>query len=57
MELGLTDNPTDLAELEIPPTIKLDFPDPADILNFNVTIQPDEGDTMRACLPRERERV
>ncbi|KAL1929508.1 hypothetical protein VTP01DRAFT_1646 [Rhizomucor pusillus] len=33
----------DLAELEIPPTIKLDFPDPADILHFNVTILPDEG--------------
>ncbi|KAI8376363.1 putative ubiquitin-conjugating enzyme E2 [Radiomyces spectabilis] len=33
----------DLAELEIPETIKLDFPDPADILNFNVIITPDEG--------------
>jgi ubiquitin-conjugating enzyme E2 M len=33
----------DLAELEIPSTIKMDFPDPADILNFNVTITPDEG--------------
>ncbi|ORZ00328.1 putative ubiquitin-conjugating enzyme E2 [Syncephalastrum racemosum] len=33
----------DLAELEIPSTIKLDFPDPADILHFKVTIHPDEG--------------
>ncbi|KAI9319895.1 putative ubiquitin-conjugating enzyme E2 [Dichotomocladium elegans] len=33
----------DLAELEIPPTIKLDFPSPEDILNFKVTISPDEG--------------
>ncbi|KAI8137883.1 putative ubiquitin-conjugating enzyme E2 [Fennellomyces sp. T-0311] len=33
----------DLAELEIPSTIKLEFPDPADILNFNVLITPDEG--------------
>ncbi|KAF7727295.1 NEDD8-conjugating protein ubc12 [Apophysomyces ossiformis] len=33
----------DLAELEIPDTIKLEFPDPADILNFKVVIQPDEG--------------
>lgn len=36
----------DLAELEIPPTIKLDFPDPADILHFNVTILPDEGNVL-----------
>ncbi|KAG0164298.1 NEDD8-conjugating protein ubc12 [Apophysomyces sp. BC1034] len=34
----------DLGELEIPSTIKLEFPDPADILNLNVTITPDEGD-------------
>ncbi|KAG2223491.1 hypothetical protein INT45_001239 [Circinella minor] len=33
----------DLAELEIPSTIKLEFPDPADILHFNVSITPDEG--------------
>ncbi|KAI8336268.1 putative ubiquitin-conjugating enzyme E2 [Chlamydoabsidia padenii] len=33
----------DLAELEIPSTIKMDFPDPADILNFKLTITPDEG--------------
>ncbi|KAI8390102.1 putative ubiquitin-conjugating enzyme E2 [Blakeslea trispora] len=33
----------DLAELDIPDTIKLDFPDASNILNFNVTIHPDEG--------------
>ncbi|KAI9494115.1 putative ubiquitin-conjugating enzyme E2 [Zychaea mexicana] len=33
----------DLSELEIPSTIKLEFPDPSDILNFNVKINPDEG--------------
>ncbi|OBZ91147.1 NEDD8-conjugating enzyme UBC12 [Choanephora cucurbitarum] len=31
-----------LAELDIPDTIKLDFPDASNILNFNVTIHPDE---------------
>ncbi|KAI9022267.1 putative ubiquitin-conjugating enzyme E2 [Phycomyces nitens] len=33
----------DLTELVIPKTIKMEFPDPEDILNFNVTITPDEG--------------
>ncbi|KAI7870848.1 putative ubiquitin-conjugating enzyme E2 [Spinellus fusiger] len=33
----------DLAELEIPKTITLTFPDSADILNFKVNITPDEG--------------
>jgi len=34
----------DLAELgEIPRTIKMDFPSVEDILNFHVTITPDEG--------------
>jgi ubiquitin-conjugating enzyme E2 M len=32
-----------LAELDIPDTIQLEFPDPSNILNFNVTIHPDEG--------------
>ncbi|CAO3610588.1 unnamed protein product [Mucor hiemalis] len=31
------------AELDIPDTIKLEFPDPSNILNFNVSIHPDEG--------------
>lgn len=38
---------TDLAELDIPDTIKLDFPDPSNILNFNVSIHPDEGNDER----------
>ncbi|KAG1460881.1 hypothetical protein G6F56_005844 [Rhizopus delemar] len=33
----------DLAELDIPDTIQLDFPDASNILNFNVSILPDEG--------------
>jgi ubiquitin-conjugating enzyme E2 M len=33
----------DLAELEIPSTIELTFPDPADILKFEVKISPDDG--------------
>jgi ubiquitin-conjugating enzyme E2 M len=33
----------DLAELEIPSTIEMTFPDPADILNFEVKISPDDG--------------
>lgn len=33
----------DLTELELPDTMKTDFPDPADLLNFNLTITPDEG--------------
>lgn len=33
----------DLAELDIPDTIQLDFPDPSNILNFNISIHPDEG--------------
>lgn len=33
----------DLAELDIPDTIQLDFPDPSHILKFNVSILPDEG--------------
>ncbi|KAK9459360.1 putative NEDD8 conjugating enzyme [Lipomyces oligophaga] len=33
----------DLTELSLPPTIEVKFPDPADLLHFNVTIEPDEG--------------
>lgn len=33
----------DLTELELPKTMKTDFPDPADVLNFTLTIEPDEG--------------
>lgn len=34
---------SDLTELELPSTMTTDFPDPADLLNFTLTIQPDEG--------------
>jgi len=33
----------DLTELDLPSTMKTDFPDPADLLNFTLTITPDEG--------------
>jgi ubiquitin-conjugating enzyme E2 M len=33
----------DLTELDLPPTMKTDFPDPTDLLNFVLTITPDEG--------------
>lgn len=34
---------TDLTELELSATMKTHFPDPADLLNFTLTITPDEG--------------
>ncbi|KAJ3998513.1 ubiquitin-conjugating enzyme/RWD-like protein [Lentinula boryana] len=33
----------DLTELDLPSTMKTHFPDPADLLNFSLTITPDEG--------------
>lgn len=33
----------DLGELSLPSTMKTHFPDPDDILNFTLTIEPDEG--------------
>ncbi|KAJ3859300.1 ubiquitin-conjugating enzyme/RWD-like protein [Lentinula novae-zelandiae] len=33
----------DLTELDLPSTMKTHFPDPADLLNFTLTIIPDEG--------------
>lgn len=33
----------DLSELSLGTTMKVDFPDPDDILNFVLSIQPDEG--------------
>ncbi|PWN26068.1 putative ubiquitin-conjugating enzyme E2 [Jaminaea rosea] len=33
----------DLTEMELPKTMKTNFPDPADVLNFTLTIEPDEG--------------
>ena len=35
---------SDLTELELPDTMKTVFPDPSDVLNFNLTITPDEGE-------------
>ena len=40
--------PADITELDLPSNIKTIFPDPADILNFELTIDPDEGEF--ACL-------
>ncbi|MCJ1312157.1 NEDD8-conjugating protein ubc12 [Agyrium rufum] len=34
---------TDISELSLGTTMKTEFPDPDDILNFNLTIKPDEG--------------
>jgi ubiquitin-conjugating enzyme E2 M len=33
----------DLTELDLPSTMKTNFPDPTDLLNFTLTITPDEG--------------
>lgn len=33
----------DLSELELPKTMKLDVPNPDDLLNFDLAITPDEG--------------
>lgn len=33
----------DLSELSLASTMKIDMPDPDDILNFTLTIEPDEG--------------
>jgi len=33
----------DLTELDLPSTMKTNFPDPSDLLNFTLTISPDEG--------------
>ncbi|WVQ98104.1 hypothetical protein IAU59_005226 [Kwoniella sp. CBS 9459] len=33
----------DLTELELPSTMTTHFPDPSDVLNFTLTITPDEG--------------
>lgn len=35
--------PSDLTELDLPSTMKTEFADPADLLNFTLTITPDEG--------------
>ena len=35
----------DLTELELPETMKTEFPDPTDVLNFKLSITPDEGES------------
>lgn len=30
--------------MELPDTMRTDFPEPNDVLNFNLTIEPDEGE-------------
>jgi len=37
---------TDIAELNLPKTCQLDFPDPDDLLNFRLIICPDEASLM-----------
>ena len=39
----LTVSLADLSELSLGSTMKTDFPDPDDILNFTLSIEPDEG--------------
>jgi ubiquitin-conjugating enzyme E2 M len=34
---------SDLTELDLPPTMKTDFPDPANLLHFKIILNPDEG--------------
>ncbi|KAJ5153522.1 NEDD8 conjugating enzyme [Penicillium canariense] len=41
--LYLSVPPTDLQELTLGNTMKMSFPNPDDILNFTLTIEPDEG--------------
>ena len=33
---------TDLADLNLPKTCQMDFPDPDDLLNFRLVVMPDE---------------
>ena len=35
---------SDLADLNLPKTCQMDFPDPDDLLNFRLVIMPDEVD-------------
>lgn len=44
----------DLTELDLPSTMKTDFPNPADLLNFSLTISPDEGTYPGHSIPLRR---
>jgi hypothetical protein len=51
--LGLTSlYAQDLTELDLPSTMVTHFPDPGDLLNFTLTITPDEGMpvSVRVCI-------
>ncbi|KAJ9051204.1 NEDD8-conjugating protein ubc12 [Entomophthora muscae] len=41
----------DLSELDLPSTMKTHFPDPEDLLNFELTITPDEGFYINGSFP------
>ncbi len=43
METGEGNGRLDLSELDLGLTMKIHMPDPDDILNFTLTIEPDEG--------------
>jgi hypothetical protein len=52
---------SDLTELDLPPTMKTDFPDPANLLHFKIILNPDEGASSvssgRALASRDRDRA
>lgn len=41
---------TDLADLNLPKTCQMDFPDPDDLLNFSLVIMPDEVGKYNQCM-------
>lgn len=43
MSMSSSNSSLDLSELALPSTMKTEFPDPDDTLNFTLTIEPDEG--------------
>lgn len=49
--LTLRPLPTDLTELDLPSTMKMHFPDPANLLNFTLTVIPDEGMSFDSSRP------
>ncbi|KAG6817971.1 hypothetical protein H0H87_012439 [Tephrocybe sp. NHM501043] len=46
----------DLTELDLPSTMKTNFPDPTDLLNFTLTITPDEGQPVTKYAPKFQSR-
>lgn len=43
LQKGCKNLNVDIEELSVPSNITVDFPDPDDLMNFNVSISPDEG--------------